>query len=265
MSNLGKTQTNSKGQTIKCAKVGANGKCSAWVVISGAQGSTSSPAAKTGGGKAKSNSTSRVVVLGGTAVLKRADNFGDVVGFVTKKFKEANWDIIGNITFTSAGYFSDKYNISLQANVLNSFTAEQARQSATDVLANIKEDNILFANESYFTEISLGVMADKAEFVASYNKDNDGGGAGGGGDNKDKSDDGILGNLNKWVSEGLFGKPVDIFGLQVPKTILYGLVGFLVYGELTKNRNGSGGGGDGDNSNRKIYLPTPKNIAKRLI
>lgn len=157
--DLGKTQTNSKGQLIKCVKVGKNGKCSAWAIASNnaAQPATTEKPASGfslftnyGGVPALLNNagvksvsiknsmpTTRRITLTGNGTLKTSFGSPDTLSRLLQPlFEKQGWRVINFVTRNTSPIYqlaNLSFDFTLVAEVSNNYTNQQHTDMAAQI------------------------------------------------------------------------------------------------------------------------------------
>lgn len=104
----------------------------------------------------------RLVRLTGTAVINvLVGNVQSYEPVVKSALENQGWNISAvRITKSALAIFSSNVNIAIDANVDDSFSAEQARQNAVNVLTTIPGDSIAYYGSPLFTDVNLQVLSD---------------------------------------------------------------------------------------------------------
>jgi hypothetical protein len=109
----------------------------------------------------------RLVVLTGTAQLNVV--IGEVVNYeknIADALTYAGFDV-RNVGISKSFIFSNGINITIEINVDDQYSAQEARESATAVIGSIPNVNFSFSfAERLFSNVSLSVLSDGKGLIA---------------------------------------------------------------------------------------------------
>lgn len=114
----------------------------------------------------------RPVALTGTAQLNiLVGNVFNYEGTIKAALESAGWNISA-VRITKQTLFTNQINITIEANVDSAYTAEQARQNATQLLSTIPGESYAYVGSSLLSNVSLQVLRDGTPSNASQDATN---------------------------------------------------------------------------------------------
>lgn len=102
----------------------------------------------------------RIVVLTGTVAMNLIiGNVYDYEQYIKDFFNARGWDVIA-VRLIKDYYFSGVINISIELNLYDNFTAEQARAAAVGVLNSIPNPSWLPLGQFLLSNVKLQILSD---------------------------------------------------------------------------------------------------------